>query len=116
MLSPELVRFRGEAWLRIGPSRVCSGRGVFAEREFAEDELILVYDGEACAAERGRVSAHVAKLCFGHVDGSMSVGGMLNTNPSANAELRLSGGVWARRMISRGDEIFIPYGRGYGHM
>ena len=112
-LSPELVRFRGTAWLRIGPSRVCSGRGVFAEREFAGDELILVYDGETCSAERGRVSQHVAKLCGGYVDVYASVGGMLNTSASPNAELRLSGGVWARCAISCGEEVLIPYGRGF---
>ena len=92
---------------------MCDGRGVFAEREFAEGELILVYDGEACAAERGRVSQHVAKLRGGYYDGHASVGGMLNTSPSANAELRSSGGVWARCAISRGDEIVIPYGKGF---
>jgi len=112
-LSPELVRFRGEAWLRLGPSRVCSGRGVFAECEFETGDLILVYDGEACAAERGRVSQHVAKLRGGYYDGHASVGGMLNTSPSANAELRSSGGVYARCAISRGDEIVIPYGKGF---
>ena len=112
-LSPELVRFRGTAWLRIGPSRVCAGRGVFAEREFVEDELILVYDGEACSAERGRVSQHVAKLRGGCVDGHSSVGGLLNTSPTPNAELRSSGGVWARCAILRGEEILIPYGKGF---
>ena len=112
-LSPELVRFRGTAWLRIGPSRVCAGRGVFAEREFAGDELILVYDGETCSAERGRVSQHVAKLWGGYFDGYASVGGMLNTSASPNAELRSSGGVWARCAISCGEEVLIPYGRGF---
>ena len=112
-LSPELVRFRGEAWLRIGPSRVCSGRGVFAEREFETGDLVLVYEGEVCAPERGRVSQHVAKLRDGYYAGYASVGGMLNTSHTPNAELRSSGGVWARCAISRGDEISIPYGRGY---
>ena len=112
-LSPELVRFRGKAWLRIGPSRVCSGRGVFAEREFETGDLILVYDGETCSAERGRESQHVAKLRGGCVDGNASVGGMLNTSARPNAELRSSGGVWARCAISRGEEIVIPYGRGF---
>ena len=64
---------------------MCSGHGVFAEREFAEDELILVYGGETCSAERGRVSQHVAKLCGGYVDVYASVGGMLNTSASPNA-------------------------------
>ena len=112
-LSPELVRFRGEAWLRLGPSRVCSGRGVFAECEFAEGELILVYGGETCSAERGRESQHVAKLRGGYYDGHASVGGMLNTSARPNAELRSSGGVWARCAISQGDEIVIPYGKGF---
>ena len=30
------------------------------------------------------------------MDGYASVGGLLNTSPSPNAELRSSGGVWAR--------------------
>ena len=38
---------------------------------------------------------------------------MLNTSKEANAELRGSGGVYARRDIPTGDEIFIPYGRGF---
>ena len=79
-LTPALVRFRGEAWLRIGPSRVCAGRGVFAEREFETGDLILVYEGELCSPGRGRVSQHVAKLRGGCVDGHASVGGTLNTS------------------------------------
>ena len=74
---------------------------------------LLVYDGEACAVERGRVSQHVAKLRGGCVDGHASVGGMLNTSRSPNAEMRSSGGVWARCAISCGDEILIPYGKGF---
>ena len=108
--APELVLFCGELWLRVGPSRVCGGRGVFAERKFAADELILVYDGEACAATRGRSSQHVARLRGGYVDGEASVGGMLNTSRTPNAELRASGGVYARCGIVRGEEVCIPYG------
>ena len=93
---------------------MCDGRGVFAEREFETGDLILVYDGEACEVERGRVSPHVAMLRGGCVDGHASVGGMLNTSDSPNAEMRSSGGVWARCAISCGDESFIPYGRGHG--
>jgi len=72
-----------------------------------------LYDGETCSAECGRVSQHVAKLCGGYFDGYASVGGMLNTSASPNAELRSSGGVWARRVISRGEEILIPYGKSF---
>lgn len=58
---------------------------MFADRDFAEDELILVYDGEECSAKRGRVSEHVAQLQAGCVDGVNSVGGMLNTSKEPNA-------------------------------
>ena len=110
----EIVTFEGAPWLCVAPSTLCNGHGLFAARAFARGALIVRYEGEACGGERGKASKHVFVLRSGTcLDGAATVAGMLNWSRTPNAELRESGGVYARKAIAEGDELTVPYGSGY---
>ena len=108
------ITFEQQRWVRIGPSPL-SGDGLFADRAFAEGDLIIRYEGEACIAERGAASAHVFQARDGqHLDGAKSgVAARINWSRDPNAKLRESGGIYAKRSLCIGEEITIAYGSLY---
>lgn len=100
--------------VRVGPSPI-SGDGLFADTSFKRGGLITVYQGEVCTEERGAVSVFVFKPRGGPaIDGSKgSIAARINSSAHPNAELRDSGGIWAKRPIKIDEEITIAYGKPY---
>ena len=71
--------------------------------------------GEACKASRGYTSAHVLLLKGGLcIDAKKHWMGAMNClSRNNNAEVRNTGGVFARSFINTGDEICMAYGASY---
>ena len=114
-LAPGAYTFEQQRWVRIGPSQLCNGDGLFADRTFEAKDLIIRYGGEACTAEQVPASAHVFQARDGQcIDGAKSgIAARINWSKNPNAQLRESGGVYAKRFISVEEEITIAYGGKY---
>ena len=114
-LAPGAYTFEQQRWVRIGPSPLCKGDGLFADRTFKAKDLIIRYGGESCTAEQVPASVHVFQARDGQcIDGAKSgIAARINWSKNPNAQLRESGGVYAKRCISVEEEITIAYGSTY---